>query len=184
MKSTHVSSSPGTGFAAGRLGDQSRCASGSGPAISASANVLINNRGALRLDDAGTHDGCSSWQARTGAPRVLINGRLAHRLLDVSSHSGQAAKLVTGSATVLVRKQCISGKLRPLRADVAFVILDASDRPMADVEAQVTTPAGESFMLRTDFEGRVCLHNAAPGEYLLRIKRHWVNRILVRPLQR
>lgn len=97
---------------AGRLGDNSQVGAGGlckhgaiGPAVSASANVLINGRGALRLADDGIHGGCcdvNSWQAASGAIAVLINNRQVHRAGDADQSCGGSGELVQGSANVLI----------------------------------------------------------------------------------
>jgi len=105
-----------TGKRAGRLGDRSHvprdshgcsgCAhSAIGPAVTGSANVLINHRRALRTEDRGVHSTCcgsNKWKAVQGAPRVLINERRAHRFGDVDEHCGGLGEMVEGSPDVLI----------------------------------------------------------------------------------
>jgi len=66
---------------AGLLGDISWPSGRS--SATASANVLIHRRPALRVDDLGLGD----WKAVEGAPYVLINRRRAHRQGDKHSSS-------------------------------------------------------------------------------------------------
>ncbi|HXU67956.1 MAG TPA: PAAR domain-containing protein [Polyangia bacterium] len=101
---------------AGRLGDKAQIQAdahgcpgcphpGIGPAISGSANVLINGRPALRVDDAGIHAACcggNMWQAAQGSATVFINGKAAHRMNDPSRHCGGTGKLIEGSADVII----------------------------------------------------------------------------------
>jgi len=100
----------------GRLGDYSRTSTDThlcvvcshevmGPAITGSANVLINHRPALRVGDRGVHAGCcgpNTWHAKHGAVSVLINNRPAHRINDDVEHCGGDGTLIQGSANVLV----------------------------------------------------------------------------------
>ena len=66
---------------AGRLGDRSHPSRSH--AATASANVLINRKPALRDGDVGE----AGWSATEGAPYVLINGRRVHRAMDRHSSS-------------------------------------------------------------------------------------------------
>lgn len=100
----------------GRLGDKSFCGSDShgclacshpvtGPATAGSANVLVNNKPALRLNDPGVHSGCcgpNTWIAVKGSGTVMINNLPAHRLGDMDQHCGGVGNLIEGSPNVLV----------------------------------------------------------------------------------
>lgn len=77
---------------AGRLFDRSHKKE---EAATASEDVLINNRPALRVGDRGAP---KTWNALEGAPAVLINGRRAHRCGDAH----ERGCLIEGSANVLV----------------------------------------------------------------------------------
>ncbi len=99
----------------GRLGDKARaplCAHGCpacphptiGPGVTGSANVLVNSRPALRVDDKGIHAACcgpNQWRAQQGSETVFINGRAAHRLGDATQHCGGRGFLVEGSHNVI-----------------------------------------------------------------------------------
>lgn len=100
----------------GRLGDKSHAPvdmhgckpcphSVTGPAVSGSADVLVNNKPALRLGDSGVHSTCcgpNTWKSVAGSATVLINGKPAHRLGDATQHCGGPGKLIEGSSDVLV----------------------------------------------------------------------------------
>ena len=76
-----------------------------GPAVTGSNNILINNRPALRVSDAGRHSQCcghNSWVAVRGARHVLFNGTPAHRTADDTRHCGGMGTLVCGSPDVQV----------------------------------------------------------------------------------
>lgn len=101
---------------AGRLGDQSQTQAdahgcpgcphpGVGPSVTGSANVLINGRPALRVDDKGIHAACcgnNMWTATQGSPTVFINGKAAHRMNDMVRHCGGTGKLIEGSSDVII----------------------------------------------------------------------------------
>ncbi|PIE02408.1 MAG: hypothetical protein CSA81_07015 [Acidobacteria bacterium] len=101
---------------AGRIGDKSRApvdAHGcpacphnvTGPAITGSPDVLINNRPALRVKDKGLHAACCScnmWEAKVGSSTVMINNRFAFRKGDLSMHCGGFGTLIQGSPDVLI----------------------------------------------------------------------------------
>jgi uncharacterized Zn-binding protein involved in type VI secretion len=76
-----------------------------GPAVTGSADVLVNNQPALRVGDSGVHATCcgpNTWIAVEGSATVLINNRRAHRLDDLDQHCGGPGQMVEGSANVLV----------------------------------------------------------------------------------
>jgi uncharacterized Zn-binding protein involved in type VI secretion len=77
----------------------------SGPAISASPDVLVNNRPALRKGDKGIHTACcgpNTWEAVSGSATVLINNKPAHRMGDQDKHCGGPGTLIQGSSDVIV----------------------------------------------------------------------------------
>jgi uncharacterized Zn-binding protein involved in type VI secretion len=77
----------------------------SGPAITGSADVLINGIGALRVGDSGFHVGCcgpNNWKAVQGSRTVLINGRPVHRIGDSDAHCGGVGFMVSGSSDVII----------------------------------------------------------------------------------
>lgn len=100
----------------GRLGDKAQVQAdahgcpgcphpGVGPAIAGSANVFVNNRPALRVDDVGIHAVCcgpNMWTAQQGSQTVFINGKAAYRMNDPSKHCGGQGKLIEGSDNVIV----------------------------------------------------------------------------------
>ncbi len=100
----------------GRLGDKSNTENDAhgcpgcphpavGPAISGSADVFVNGRPALRVDDVGIHAVCcgpNMWKAQQGSGTVFINGKAAHRQNDPTQHCGGNGKLIEGSDDVIV----------------------------------------------------------------------------------
>jgi len=100
----------------GRLGDKSRATvdahgclacphSVVGPAVQCSTDVLVNNRGALRVGDKGIHAACcgpNMWTAQMGSTTVLINNMPAHRKGDMDIHCGGVGSLIEGSPDVIV----------------------------------------------------------------------------------
>ena len=100
----------------GRLGDKASVTSdahgcpscphpGVGPAVSGSADVLVNGRPALRVDDKGMHAACcgsNMWTATHGSGTVFINGKPAFRTNDATQHCGGSGKLIEGSPDVVV----------------------------------------------------------------------------------
>lgn len=101
---------------ASRLGDTSYCGSDShgnlccphsvsGPAVSASGNVLINGRGALRQGDSGVHSACcgpNTWNTTACSRTVFINGKGAVRQGDMTQHCGGTGSMQTGSQNVII----------------------------------------------------------------------------------
>ena len=78
---------------------------GIGPAIAGSANVMINGRPAVRVDDVGIHAICcgpNMWSAAQGSTTVLINGKPAVRNSDQTRHCGGQGKMIEGSDDVIV----------------------------------------------------------------------------------
>src|ERR1700729_813195 len=101
---------------AARLGDKAQCpidAHGCpacphppvGPAISGAANVLTNDRPALRVNDSGIHAACcgsNTWKALNGSPTVFINNRAAMRATDPTQHCGGVGQMIEGSGNVMI----------------------------------------------------------------------------------
>ncbi len=147
----------------------STCAhSATGPAVQGSANVLINNRQALRVGDKGRHAACcgsNRWEALEGAPRVLINGRLAHRRCDTDMHCGGLGATIDGSPDVLIGDHSDPG--RPRWEDVGFRVVDGVERPVAGAAVVIHGPDGFRVDAMTDHEGRVVLRRVRPGSYRL-----------------
>ena len=78
---------------------------GVGPAIAGSANVMINGRPAIRVDDVGIHAVCcgpNMWSAAQGSTTVLINGKPAVRNSDQTRHCGGQGKMIEGSDDVII----------------------------------------------------------------------------------
>ena len=75
----------------------------SGPAVSGSPNVNVNNRAALRVGDTGVHAGCcgpNQWTAYAGSSSVFINGKAAVRQTDATKHCGGMGRLISASLNV------------------------------------------------------------------------------------
>ena len=82
-----------------RLGDQANCPADvhgknccphnvTGPAVTASPNVFINGKPALRVGDTGVHSACcgpNTWVCVEGSARVRVNGIPLVRLGDARS---------------------------------------------------------------------------------------------------
>ncbi|MDR3073123.1 MAG: PAAR domain-containing protein [Deltaproteobacteria bacterium] len=75
----------------------------SGPAVSGSPNVYVNNRPVLRVGDHGTHAACcgsNTWVNAQGSRYVRANGIPVARLGDATTHCGGAGRMVEGSPDV------------------------------------------------------------------------------------
>jgi murein DD-endopeptidase MepM/ murein hydrolase activator NlpD len=130
-----------------RLGDKS--SSDLSPAITASANVLVHGRRALRKGDKG-HGG---WRAVTGADHVLVNGRQVHRLLD--AHSG--SQPITSGTCVEAGN---GGQGREFRADDESVVLRIK---VIDCRTDVPIDSPKIEHLSIDKEVLVLAGNTRPG---------------------
>lgn len=99
-----------------RIGDRSNCPEDShgcpacphnvtGPAVSGSPDVFINETSALRVGDWGVHSPCcgpNTFRAVQGSPSVFINGRQAHRVGDRDDHCGGIGSMIEGSKDVII----------------------------------------------------------------------------------
>src|SRR5437868_3416338 len=75
----------------------------SGPAITASGNVKVGGKPALRVGDTGVHCACcgpNTWVVTGGSGQVCINGSSAVRVGDDTQHCGSKGKMKTGSGNV------------------------------------------------------------------------------------
>ena len=76
-----------------------------GPIISASNDVFINNLGAARKGDPGIHAACccpNTYTLNAGSDNVYINGKPAVRMFDETKHCGGNGKVITGSPNVYI----------------------------------------------------------------------------------
>lgn len=153
---------------AGRLRDIARCDhGGTSGAMRGSANVLINNRPALRIGDRGHPTSCCNeiWRVETGAPAVQINGRAAHRVTDGTLHGGASGKLCAGSSNVLIGDYVQEKQQHP--AAIRFVLLDTYQQPMQGLATRITYPDGRTVSKTTDQNGRIELRDGPAGMYLV-----------------
>ena len=100
----------------GRVGDNAQCTCDAhgcpgcphvviGPGIQGSPDVLVNDKPALRVGDAGMHAACcgpNMWHATMGSSTVFINNKPAHRKDDMTTHCGGTGQLIIGSPDVIV----------------------------------------------------------------------------------
>ncbi len=72
--------------------------------VTASSDVIINGRGAVRVGDAVVHTcpHCGVGAAVTGSSTVFANGRAVHRVGDLVVYPGGAGAAVTGSGDVII----------------------------------------------------------------------------------
>jgi uncharacterized Zn-binding protein involved in type VI secretion len=88
-------------YAACRLGDNASAHDQqSGPAVSGSRNVAINNRPAVRIGDHGVAKNGSSWVSTEGSNHILINGRHPARINHTVRQERRPGHIVTGSNNV------------------------------------------------------------------------------------
>lgn len=99
-----------------RLGDHANCPADShgkpccphnvtGPAVSASPDVFINNRAALRVGDNGVHSACcgpNTWVCAQGSGKVNVNNIPLVRLGDTTTHCGGTGNMIECSGNVMV----------------------------------------------------------------------------------
>jgi len=99
-----------------RVGDRANCPLDShgksccdhdvtGPAISGSPDVFVNNRPVLRVGDPGEHSKCcgsNSWVTAAGSKYFRVNGLPVVRLGDETTHCGGTGKMIEGSDDVSI----------------------------------------------------------------------------------
>jgi uncharacterized Zn-binding protein involved in type VI secretion len=102
--------------AAARLGDKAKvdqdahgCPAcphpGVGPIVAASTDVLVNDRGAARLDDIGVHAACcgpNTFKIAKGSNTVYVNGKPFARMNDDAQHCGGTGPIIEGSNDVFI----------------------------------------------------------------------------------
>lgn len=138
---------------AGRLRDVSRCTphGATGPSITSSKDVIINDRGALRVGDRGTYPcSCKAWRATDGAPGVYINKRRLHRLSDADDkgHLASASEDVTVGDHVAEE-----GKREPKTWASFLLMTTGTGRPRPGVLVKMRH-AGKEYVGRTDEVGQ------------------------------
>lgn len=75
----------------------------SGPGISGSPDVLIENSAPLRIGDPGVHMACCGpnvWVCATGSGTVYVNNIGVSRVGDITAHCGGVGALIHGAGTV------------------------------------------------------------------------------------
>jgi uncharacterized Zn-binding protein involved in type VI secretion len=71
-----------------------------GPAITASANVFVQGKPALRVGDTGVHSACcgpNTWVVIEASSQVFVNGQQLVRIGDRTQHCGAMGKMTTGA---------------------------------------------------------------------------------------
>ncbi len=158
--------------AAGRLGDRSKAPSDAhgcpacphdvtGPAVRGSANVIINNKRALRVDDEGIHAACcggNTWKAVNGSGTVFINGRFAHRKEDAVRHCGGMGNLAQGSPDVFIGEKSLNTS--GIFQEYFTLNFDGTNEPARYRKYKITTKDGRIVYGYTDWQGRTCLITA------------------------
>lgn len=117
-----------------------------GPAVAGSANVLVNGRPAVRINDPGIHTACCGpniWNAKTGSRSVLINGRSAHRLGDSVTHCGGIGNTLEGSSNVFVGGATSATATRAnenslLAYDGFFSVIASDGSPVSGISYRIT----------------------------------------------
>jgi uncharacterized Zn-binding protein involved in type VI secretion len=75
-----------------------------GPAVTASGDVWVQGKQALRLGDTGVHAACcgpNTWTVIQASGQVFINGRPCVRIGDRTQHCGAIGKMTTGADIVV-----------------------------------------------------------------------------------
>jgi|JI6StandDraft_1071083.scaffolds.fasta_scaffold126286_3 uncharacterized Zn-binding protein involved in type VI secretion len=179
--------------AQGRLGDRAFAAADAhgcpacphivtGPAVTGSPNVRVNELPALRVGDSGIHMACcgeNTWNAQKGSCSVLINGRPAHRLSDMTRHCGGTGMLIEGSPNVIVGGgSCGGGSAPPPpppqpapapppapteKGKLQVKVVDDQGKPVLNEPYEVTLPDGSKRTGVTDAQGMISLDGVPKG---------------------
>ncbi|MEP7121364.1 MAG: PAAR domain-containing protein [Byssovorax sp.] len=180
-------------FHAGRIGDMSSILSDNhgcsccahtavGPSVSGSANVLINNRSALRVGDSGIHSTCcgaNKWKAVRGAPHVLINQKRAHREGDSGMHCGGGGWLTTGSANVRIGDNAGTETMSPhVRLHwFELRLVHADGKSVEGAKVTIHAPDGQHLHEPSNGEqGHVVDNIKTPGKVKVTIQLSYIRR--------
>lgn len=140
----------------------------SGPAVAGSANVLVNGRPAIRVNDPGIHAACCGsniWNAKTGSRSVLINGRSAHREQDSTIHCGGIGKTIEGSPNVLVgdrSKSYLSDKSKK-KSWIRVRLVDGNGEPTIGEKYELHLTDGQILTGKLDGSGVIFIDQLDPG---------------------
>ncbi len=79
----------------------------SGPAVTGSADVIVEGQPQLRASgrDRGVHAACcgpNSWATLQGSSSVFVNDIPAVRLGDATKHCGGVGSIITGAGSVTI----------------------------------------------------------------------------------
>lgn len=138
---------------AARIGDIAKWGTErSGPAVQASADVIINDRRAVRIGDHGVTRQGSRWRAVAGAPCVLINNKLAHRTTDKTDVDRRTGHTCDGSSNVIIGDWKTSDDGRWTWIDIE--LRDGDGNPVPDHEYVLALSDGSLRTGRLDDEGK------------------------------
>jgi len=151
----------------GRLGDKAQVTTdahgcpgcphpGIGPAIAGSADVFVNGKPALRVEDHGIHAACcgaNTWEAIAGSASVFINGKAAHRIGDKTQHCGGQGQLAEGSRDVLVGNGASGAIARDPKGWITVHLKTKSGTPLAGRRYRLQLPDGTKREGRLDDSG-------------------------------
>ena len=113
---------------------------GLGPIVAASTDVLVNDRGAARLDDIGIHAVCcgpNTFKIAQGSNTVYVNGKPFARKDDKTQHCGGSGPITEGSPDVFIDDgaSAQAWAATPLARRVPFLLRQARIRRRAQVRA-------------------------------------------------
>jgi uncharacterized Zn-binding protein involved in type VI secretion len=129
--------------AAARLGDKAKvdqdahgCPAcphpGVGPIVAASTNVLVNDRGAARLDDIGIHAACcgpNTFKIAKGSNTVYVNGKPFARMNDKTKHCGGSGPIIEGSPDVLIDDGASAEGLAKALIEALKILVEKATEP-------------------------------------------------------
>jgi uncharacterized Zn-binding protein involved in type VI secretion len=162
---------------AARLGDPAHCASDShggpccphtvsGPAVKGSADILINDKSALRVNDSGSHSSCcgsASWVIQRGSSTVIFNERPAARKDDATAHCGGSGCMIGGSGNVLIGPPEFHSRQNRDKTWISVRCVDEGGTPVSNILCRIKTPSGSEILGRTDDDGRCHIENIDEG---------------------
>ena len=122
-----------------------------GPAITASANVMIQGREALRVGDRGVHSACcgpNTWEVIEASAQVYVNGMPLVRVGDRTQHCGAIGKMTTGAAMVFdgspPQLEILNTMSKTMNDTISSILANPAPTAPADVtSAPVTAVAPE-----------------------------------------
>ena len=114
-----------------------------GPAVTASGNVWVHGKQALRMGDTGVHAACcgpNTWKVIEASAQVYVNSMPLVRIGDRTQHCGAIGKMTTGAAIVVDGSPPMMTTPTPMLKSINDPIMSIGENPAVDPALEPVAP--------------------------------------------